>query len=438
MPKHTYKFKLNILSVLLILSFLSVTGCSKRLGYGVVNWSIPEYSLTAGDIIPIYVRSNIENVYIVGLNEQTKIRVEIPLWQLSFFESKSDAVKFQQKLEDYKNTYASVKLDGLPMRAEPDNTSRQVYRLKLGQTVKILWFTEGVPVLKGGKPMDGQWYEVITNDGTRGWCFSYNLTLYDEREASSVTDAENEKITDEELEQALNESWYPENYRKMINAKQIDLDKINLTWGFSPGLRSGIARIDLKDIKISFPYTKITKIRDKYQFEGASLSLQIKGRDNITVEFSDQNGKNRIENFVTLSATPEQIINDELNRRNAKIAEIAKTSSEFTSANFGSLRILTGGQFIWSGYNVISPSIIPAGSGSSGNVSIHCFLAPKLKSDYDGVLSFQFEKGDEPVVFMYSISSKGLRLEAVELGTITENIVTRRSLNPVILFFAAQ
>lgn len=71
------------------------------------------------------------------------------------------------------------------MRSNPDNTSNQVYRLKLGQPVKILWFGEGVPVLKGGKPMDGQWYEVITEDGVRGWCFSYNLSIYDERENES-------------------------------------------------------------------------------------------------------------------------------------------------------------------------------------------------------------------------------------------------------------
>ncbi len=430
MLKSVYK-----LAVFLILPLLFLN-CSNKLGYGVVNWSIPEYGLTAGDIIPIYVRSNIESVYIVGLNEQTKLRVEIPLWQLSFFESKKDALKFQKKLEDYKNTYATVNLDGLPMRSEPDNTSKQVYRLRQGQTVKVLWFGEGIPVLKGGKPMDGQWYEVLTSDGAKGWCFSYNLTMYDEREASSVADTETEKITDEELEKVLNETWYPENYRKMINSKQVDLDKMSLTWGFFPGSKSGIARIELKDIKVSFPYTKITKIRDKYQFEGVSLSLQIRGKDIITLEFSDQNGKNRIENFVILNATPEEIINNELKRRSGEIEAIAKTSSEFTSANFGTLKILNGGQFIWSGYNVISPSIIPSGAGSSGTVSVSGFLTPKLKSDYEGVLSFKFEKADEPVIFMYSISSKGLRLEAVERNNISENIVNRRSLNPVILFFA--
>ena len=317
-------------------SALFFSSCSKKLGYGVVNWSIPEYNLTAGDVIPVYVKSNIEKVYIVGLNEKTAVRIEIPLWQLTFFESKKDAVRFQARLSEHKHAYARVKLDGLPMRSNPDNTSNQVYRLKLGQLVKILWFGEGVPVLKGGKPMDGQWYEVITEDGVRGWCFSYNLTIYDERESESSENTNLAQEKDAELEAILNEFWYPEHYRKMINNRQVDLDKMSLTWGFFPGLRSGIARVELQNTRLSFPYTKITKIGNKYLFEGSNLSMQIRGQDIITLEFSDTNGKLRQENFITLNAAPENIINNEIKRREAVIDKIAKTSSEFTSENFGS------------------------------------------------------------------------------------------------------
>lgn len=433
------KWKLILfIAVLVTASALFFSSCSKKLGYGVVNWSIPEYNLTAGDIIPVYVKSNIEKVYIVGLNEKTAVRFEIPLWQLTFFESKKDAAKFQARLGEHKHAYARVKLDGLPMRSNPDNTSNQVYRLKLGQLVKILWSGEGVPVLKGGKPMDGQWYEVLTEDGIQGWCFSYNLNIYDERknESSENTNLTQEK--DAELEAVLNEFWYPEHYRKMINNRQVDLDKMSLTWGFFPGLRSGIARVELQNTRLSFPYTRIIKSGNKYLFEGSNLSMQIRGKDIITLEFSDMNGKLRQENFITLNAAPENIINNEIKRREAVIQKIAKTSSEFTSENFGSLKILPDGQFIWSGYSLISPSIIPSGAGSSGKVSLKYFLDKKLSSDYDGVLSFKFEKTAEQVVFMYSISSKGLRLEAVESSGIKDNIVMRRSLNPVILFFAAK
>ncbi|WP_252722232.1 hypothetical protein [Treponema medium] len=50
--------------------FFTIIGCSKKIGYGVVNWSIPEYNLTASDVVPILVRSNISKVYIAELNNQ--------------------------------------------------------------------------------------------------------------------------------------------------------------------------------------------------------------------------------------------------------------------------------------------------------------------------------------------------------------------------------
>ncbi len=434
-----YKKKSALIILFLIsFSFFSIS-CSNKLGYGVVNWSIPEYNLHAGDLIPIYVKSNIEKMYIVGLNEETQVRVTIPLWQLKFFDSKKEALKFQEKMDKERYNYASVKLDGLPMRNNPENTAQQVYRLKERQIVKILWQAKnGVPVLRAGKPLDGKWYEVLTEDGVRGWCFSYNLDIYDEREDLASLNKEDEKKEDEALNAVLNSFWYPVNYRRMLNQRRINLDKISLTWGFFPGLRSGIARIELKDMRLSFPYEKIIKIRDKYSFQGTNLSLQIRNEGFITVEFSDKDGKAHVEHFVTLSLSPEEIINNEINRRNKKIEFIANTATEFSSSNFGKLKILSDGQFIWTGYKLISPSIIPNNSGSSGKVYIKNFISKKIKSKYDGVLSFKFEKNPKAISFMYEISSEGLRLEAVEKANIEDNTVMRRSLSPVILFFAAE
>ncbi len=433
--------KKSILIFIILISFFSIS-CSNKLGYGVVNWSLPEFNLHAGDIIPIYVKSNIEKMYIVGLNEETQVRVTIPLWQLNFFETKKEAIKFKEKLESERYMYASVKIDGLPMRKSPENTSQQVYRLRERQIVKILWDTKnGVPVLRKGKPLEGKWYEVLTEDGVSGWCFSYNLDIYDEREDLSAIEDEKDKSEngkDEKITEVLNKFWYPENYRTMINNKKIDLDEISLTWGFFPGARSGIARIELDKLKLSFPYTKVAKLRGKYNFEGTKLYLQIRSDDLITLEFSDKKGKPHVANFVTLKTTPEEIINKELRRRRRKIERIANTSSEFSSSNFGKLKILSDGQFIWTGYNLISPSIIPTNAGSTGKVYIKHFISKKLKSKYDGVINFKFEQSKEPIIFMYELSAKGLRLESVEAKNIKNNIIMSRSISPVILFFAAK
>ena len=52
------------------MSITAFSACSKKIGYGVVNWSIPEHNLTATDVVPILVRSNISKVYIAELNKE--------------------------------------------------------------------------------------------------------------------------------------------------------------------------------------------------------------------------------------------------------------------------------------------------------------------------------------------------------------------------------
>ena len=34
--------------------------------------------------------------------------------------------------------------------------------------------------MSGSTAMAGDWLRVIASDGTTGWCFSYNLRLFDE------------------------------------------------------------------------------------------------------------------------------------------------------------------------------------------------------------------------------------------------------------------
>ena len=63
-------------------------------------------------------------------------------------------------------TYASVKLDGLPCRAEPVNTAKQVYRLRKGEVIKILYKGEGQKPMAGKTALEGDWYRILTDDGT--------------------------------------------------------------------------------------------------------------------------------------------------------------------------------------------------------------------------------------------------------------------------------
>ena len=208
---------------LLFSAFL--TSCSdKIIGYSVVLWNIPENSLQSGDIVPVYIRSNISHVYIAGLEDGQK--VEIPLWQLTAPLSKRKAVAEKSRYSEYAHTYASVKLDGLPCRSDPVNTAKQVYRLRKGEVIKILYKGSGQSVMSGKNALEGDWFRILTKDGTFGWCFSYNLNLYEIGADGNKVGGEDileEEIEDEVFTELTKHFWYPDYFSNMISSSNIDL-----------------------------------------------------------------------------------------------------------------------------------------------------------------------------------------------------------------------
>jgi len=110
---------------LLIFALFCTSACSGKMGYGVVLWSIPEHGLFDGAVVPIYVRSNIGKVYIIGI-PGSKQKIEVPLWRITDPESKGKALKTAQRLAEYRRQYAVAALDGLPIRTEPVNTAKRV------------------------------------------------------------------------------------------------------------------------------------------------------------------------------------------------------------------------------------------------------------------------------------------------------------------------
>ena len=73
--------------------------------------------------------------------------------------------------------------------------------------------------MAGKTALEGDWYRILTEDGTLGWCFSYNLSLYE-------TDADGQRIggteiveeveDDERWKTVVENVWYPDYFRPMI------------------------------------------------------------------------------------------------------------------------------------------------------------------------------------------------------------------------------
>ena len=94
--------------VVLITLFLS--SCSdKIMGYSVVLWTLPEQQIKSGDIVPVYIKSNISHVYVIGSESGEKL--EVALWQLTEPVKKGKVKNVAARYADNAATYASVKLD---------------------------------------------------------------------------------------------------------------------------------------------------------------------------------------------------------------------------------------------------------------------------------------------------------------------------------------
>lgn len=428
-------------TVLCGLFLLLISGCSDRMGYSVLLWSLPEQGLNDGDIVPVYIKSNISQTYVIGTMDSDQ-KFEVPLWQITEPASKSGTRKTAQKYVEYQYQYARVALDGLPMRAEPVNTAKQVYRLRRDEVIKVLYKGEGAAVMSGSNAMEGEWLRVLTSDGTQGWCFSYNLRLFDNREETSqdqVQIADSQEQLDETIEKVFSKRWYPESYGTMIDSGNLDLEQLDAKYEFDPGVKSKSVQLRVPDFTVSFPYAGVEKISlNIYKFVDTPISITIRRDDYIVVQYTDEQGRPTSYNFVTLKENVSNLVAAERNRLQQLYAELEGFGPSFASSNYGKLSFIGKNQFQWSGYRQLQPAIIPSGALGRGSVSFKYFLNRSLKSRYDGVLTFQFDKGTREVNFLYKIEGEGLRLEGANGAHFDGKTITSRSSNPVVIFFSRQ
>lgn len=435
MKKISYKI---IFACALIVISALFNSCQKIMGYGVLLWNIPEYQLQAGDVVPVYIRSNITQQYVIGTANG---KAEIQLWQLSDPVSKGKAKKAAaNKYAEYAHSYASVKLDGLPMRAEAVNTAKQVYRLKKGEEIKILYEVKGQAPTTGGKPLEGKWLRVLTSDGTQGCCFSYNLKLFE-------TDASGERVGGNEVVEVENENagfesmltlkWYPDSYRTMIDSKKIDPSKINLSHYFQMDSDSKKIYFCMEGINRTWEYKgAIATGANAYQLEGMPVIVTVRRSNFIVVRYTGPSGKPEDFNLVTITEDLNEIISKENTRREKEFEQVYLFGPSFKSDSYGNLIFAANHEFTWNNKNLlVSSGIITSSTGNKGTASIKYFLTKSLQTSYDGVITFKFDGLNKEINFLYKMDSKGLRLEDATGAVMDEGTIRERGLSPLVLFF---
>jgi hypothetical protein len=395
----------------------------------------------------VYIRSNIDQVWVVGIPDAYREpgdsidKFEIPLPQLELVGRKKAAQERAAAFSTYARTYAETLQDGLPIREGPDNSARRVYRLKLGQIIKILAQVEGNPAISTtGEPLPGNWYRVLTEDGSVGYCFSYRLKLFEHAGGPlTVSPITAEETEDTELERVLAAAWSPESYGTMVASGRIDLEELSRHWGFSPGQDTGMARINMPGLDRTFSYTSIRPDGSRsWRFEGAPLQMSLRSDTTLAVQYSEGGGALRTLLFVILPTDVDDIIVQETERRHTLFQNLYTEGPLFSSTNYGTLAFSPEGRFTWTGYELLVPQVISPSVLGSGTVEMRLFLSPSLLNRYDGAFSLLFDGIGGPgtmVDFMYTLDAQGFRIEYVPPETLDGVIVTRRAASPVVIYF---
>ena len=430
--------------VLALLGALLFSSCSGVMGYSVLLWNVPEYGLEGGDIVPVYIKSNISHVYVIGVSgasaDGKTQKVEVPLWKLTEPEKKGKAYKTAQKYTEYAHSYASVVLDGLPMRAEPVNTAKQVYRLRKNESIKVLYKGKGQAVMAGKNALQGEWLRVLTSDGTVGWCFSYNLRLYEmDKDGQRIGAEEIEKEDDgsEAIETLLTAVWYPESYKGMIDSGRIDVDKINPSYMFHLDQESKKLYFNMPKLYQVWDFNGVTKTGDgQYKINDVPIVLTVRRNDFVVVRYTGESGKPEDFNLVTIQQNLGELVSAERERRTAVYKKILAFGPNFKSAAYGTLDFAEDNTFTWNNNRqLVSSSIIQQSARNRGTVTVKYFLSKSLSQNYDGILTFNFDGMDKEVNFLYKIEEKGIKFETAIGAGMRNNIIMERSMSPITIFF---
>ncbi|OQY31730.1 MAG: hypothetical protein B6241_13285 [Spirochaetaceae bacterium 4572_59] len=422
------KKTLFMISILTIL--FSLSGCNRRIGHGVVLWSDQE-ELSTGAITDILSESKIRKTYIVQV-KGTKDRFELPLWRVKFFEKSAAAEEFAATFEEWQPIYAFTTKASLPMRERADASSERVYKLREGQEIKVLNRGDMVEIGR----FKGYWYEVLTGDGTIGYCFDAYLTVYSLNDKQEMI-VQNEKDTsDPQLDNFFNSEWRPEWFQDMLSRGQIDLKLFRPDYGLFLDKEAGTITLNTPERAVQSTFDSVTRIgANRYDFAGTSFRITINSENFISVQYKHE-GLEISEAFISLKADINELIANESERREGLLAAFMNRGPEMSSQAYGTILFENSGRFTWiDKSSLISQQILTVSSGNSGRVSFDIFPQTRIESHYDAVMTFHFDSG-ETADFLYSIRDAGASLLYVHPRYIEKRIVTSdQFFDPIQMYF---
>lgn len=418
---------------LLIIPLLLVVSCGRRpIAYGVLLWAPEESELPNGQLLEITGESQLNNAYSVTTPEIEE-EITFPMWRIASFPEQEDAMEYANGYAPYVESFARAKRQALPVRAEPDRLSPDVYRLREGELIKLLDRTEEQSNEAG---FQGYWYKVLTREGVQGWAFGHFLEVTGGEREEATAPTGGEELSD--VERIISNTWRPAYFREMINRKRVDLSRFRSTFGLFIDQENQEIQIVLPEHSVTYPYEEFFRAGpSRYGVEGSPVTISVRGEERISVQYT-LNGREQSRVFVLLNQEIPEIIEEELARRQELWEAFREQGNRLISTAYGEIELLEGRRFTWTGHRRLTPTVIPSRAGDSGTVSFPLFLSDELRREYDGAVLFTFESDTSPVEvrFVYEQTGSGVRLTYVPTEDVEESTIQREAFSPIVIFFS--
>ncbi len=424
------KARLNFV-ILILISLLSVSCKQKYIGYGVLLWSPNENILETGITLPVVSQSKINNTYTVKKIE-SKEQMEIPKWRIELFKTAEEAETNAKAVKKYKTIFARNLTDGLLIREKPDVSSNRVYKMKRGQQIKIIGRTEN---MSNVGQYTGFWYRVLTEDGSRGYCFDHYLDIFD----SSIPPEKQIDPAEKLMKEAFSKNYHPAAFTTMLKTSSIILSYFKPDTGLFPDIENKSVRVVTRSYSKTFSWDKLVLI-DKRSFELGDTGFEVSviSDNHIRIAYPYEGTTIRGDYYVIDNM--DELIAKEMDRREELYQQLMNESKPYVSSAYGSITFFGERDFRWQNYERLVPQVIPEDAGETGKVSFDTFISPDVETDSNGVLTFIFNTGTEKnyVYFLYTLSGEKLKLTYVPSNYISEHLVKRTTSSPLILAFNGQ
>lgn len=432
-PHHT-RATLVVFALLLLM-----TSCSTKDRWALVLWPPEGSAIAYGAVVPIHFKSNITKTYAVDV-PKSRAKEELDLWRVQTFPSRSKAQASAASFAQLASIFGVAARDGLLLREKPDNTSDQVFRLRLGQEVKLLRKVDGAALETGGARLEGDWYEALCDDGTKGYVFSNQLLLWDVSKGPKPEPGPGKPAVDSSLSALFDTVWRPDYFDAMVASKQIDLGSYQPRFGlFADALRK-IIRVERANFSRIYKYTDITR-RDDGMYEivpgGATFYFTSDGSlvfvpapadvpPDVLAKAQADGGADAVVSysFVRQKEDVLAVVAAEERRQLSLLATFVAAGERFESESTGVFIATKSTRFTWVAYGSLTPRIIPDGAGETGSIAMDLFLSPELAAAWDGAFTLRFDGDTHPVVrFAYKLDGDALTLAYVPPEAVRNAVI---------------